>query len=217
MNVVVFDFNGLVVDDEPIQLKATQHVLSPYGIDVTEDDWIRFCVGRKPAEFIPKLIKKDVSKDELGMILHQKDQAYVTYVIDEFDDLVTEGTMELLAYCAGAGIKIGLATSTPRSELGTLQKRTGSAIFDRFGYVISGDCVEYGKPHPEIYLKVIEHFGKDKNYVVFEDSEPGVTAASDAGLACIAVPNRYTENQNFSRAQLTITNLTRDAEVITGY
>ena len=83
-----------------------------------------------------------------------------------------------------------------------------------FELVITGDDVTKAKPDPEIYNEIRRRLGVNLRYTALEDSSPGVNSAKAAGMACIAVPNRFTASQNFSHADIVITSLARDAEIL---
>ena len=55
---------------------------------------------------------------------------------------------------------------------------------------------------------------KAENCLVFEDTNPGVESASSAGMKCVAVPNKFTQSQDFSNASLVVSDLGKDARII---
>jgi len=62
--------------------------------------------------------------------------------------------------------------------------------FDAFDVVVAGDDVEFGKPHPEAYLKAAELLGVDPaDCIAIEDSVPGLASAEAAGTKAIGIPN----------------------------
>jgi beta-phosphoglucomutase-like phosphatase (HAD superfamily) len=107
-----------------------------------------------------------------------------------------------------------LATSTTRTGATIILGKNGLNIFNSFDIVITGDEVKRAKPDPEIYNSVRSQLGDALTYLVFEDSPSGVASARGAGMSCIAVPNRFTANQNFTEADLVITSLDHDAAVL---
>jgi beta-phosphoglucomutase-like phosphatase (HAD superfamily) len=74
-DVIVFDLNGLLVDDELIQLQATNEVLSAYGIALSEKTWIEECVGKKPNEYLPRMLAH-MAHVNIAQIVREK---YVIY------------------------------------------------------------------------------------------------------------------------------------------
>jgi beta-phosphoglucomutase-like phosphatase (HAD superfamily) len=79
---------------------------------------------------------------------------------------------------------------------------------DHFQVIASGDQVKRGKPAPDVFLKAAEMLQCDPGtLLVLEDTAHGVNAARSAGMYCIAVPNRYTVNQDFSGAHRVLPSL----------
>ncbi len=77
-----------------------------------------------------------------------------------------------------------------------------------FDLVIGGDMVERKKPDPEIYLKVRAILEVDPHEcIAFEDSEHGLNSAKNAAMYGVAIPNEFTKDHNFSRADLILNSL----------
>ncbi len=77
-----------------------------------------------------------------------------------------------------------------------------------FDLVIGGDMVRRKKPDPEIYLQALQTLGfAPQECIAFEDSEHGLNSAKNAGMYGVAIPNEFTMNHNFSRADLILTGL----------
>lgn len=76
-----------------------------------------------------------------------------------------------------------------------------------FDFVVSGEQVVKGKPEPDIFLKVADHYGRQPNdCIVIEDSTNGVLAAKAAKMFCIGYYNPYSGNQDLTKADLIIDN-----------
>jgi beta-phosphoglucomutase-like phosphatase (HAD superfamily) len=84
-------------------------------------------------------------------------------------------------------------------------------MFSLHGYfdaVVSGECTENGKPHPDIYLHTAERLGVDPSEcVAIEDSINGVRSAMGAGMYCIAVPDKRLSREPFESAHLILESL----------
>lgn len=102
------------------------------------------------------------------------------------------GARELLAELAGAGIPTALVTM---SEQLLAREIVAQLPKGSFGHVVTGDMVANGKPHPEPYLRAVEHLAGsraqvDKSRIIaLEDSLPGATSAQAAGLVTVAIPH----------------------------
>jgi len=208
-DVVIFDMNGLIVDDEPVQLEAVNEVLAPYEIQLSDEQWISQCVGRKPVEYFRELLAShNLSEVVFAQLCDAKEHAYERRIGAEgqVQALIRPGFEAFFSFLTQSPHRIALATSTTRRGMETILGERGLGILASFDFVICGDEVSKAKPHPEIYNKVREHFGDEKSYLVFEDSEFGVKSATNANCTCIAVPNAFTKQQDLSLATYTIGN-----------
>jgi HAD superfamily hydrolase (TIGR01509 family) len=213
-DVVIFDLNGLLVDDEPLQLEATNSVLKRYDINITDADWIGRCVGRKPAEYLPSFLSKvRTESPDVDLLIKSKDLKYRELVLNSGPQLIRPGVIDLLDHINASAKSCALATSTTRDGVITVMKALGIDMEKYFTLVISGDQVKAAKPDPEIYNLARSIFGGSLSYLVFEDSAAGVDAAAAAGMSCIAVPNHFTRRQDLTKAIVEITDLTPNAIV----
>lgn len=224
-DVVIFDMNGLLVDDEPIQLQMTKRAINTVlrrfqkrQVSLIGEQWTRLCVGRKPKEFIPLILdENEILADgiDIDSIVSLKDQFYKATIGDQAKAIVRPGVIEFLYFLKGAGKKIALATSTTQDGVSVILGPSGLNVLNLFDFRICGDEVQRAKPNPQIYNKVRHYLGEAFNYLVFEDAASGVAAAKGANMACIAVPNQFTMHQeDLSLATHIITDLTPTAELI---
>jgi HAD superfamily hydrolase (TIGR01509 family) len=211
--VVVFDLNGLIVDDEPIQLVATNSALEGLGVSISKEDWIKRCVGHKPKEYLPSFLG-DAGSDQavIDCVLANKQIAYEALVSENAQELIREGFISLIQYLLRENRRrIAVATSTTRSGAELILSHPELNLLKCIDLLITGDEVAQAKPDPEIYLFVRSHFASQRAFLVFEDSLPGVRSARAAGMVCVAVPNDFTAHQNFAEADAVISNLSRNA------
>jgi putative hydrolase of the HAD superfamily len=214
-DVIIFDLNGLILDDETLQLRATNAALHPYKITLDNTQWILRCVGRKPSEYIPILLSDiGCGHADVPEIVRVKDEYYKAYIAVEGRALVRRGVLQFMEHLSNASKKCGLATSTGAAGVSAVMDALNVGLSEYFDLIVCGDDVERAKPDPAIYLKVRQELGDDLSYLVFEDSDVGVSAARAAAMRCIAVPNYFTSGQNFSGAVLIIRDLDSDATII---
>jgi HAD superfamily hydrolase (TIGR01509 family) len=209
-DAIVFDLSGLLVDDEPIQLQATNDALAPYGVTLSEKEWIEKCVGHKPSEYLPNLVPRS-SSAEIARLIQYKDTIYEKLIAGKAKNLARPGALSLLRYARTSKKSTALATSTTRTGATMILGENSLNVWNSFNVVVTGDDVERAKPDPEIYNRVRSQLGDALTYLVFEDSPSGVASAKGARMSCIAVPNRFTASQNFAMADLVITSLDSEA------
>ncbi len=98
-------------------------------------------------------------------------------------------------------IPFGLATSSQRKFVERIFANVSWS--DSLTFVLTGDDVQHGKPHPEMYWKAAESLGiQPSAMLVLEDSGNGCQAAVAAGAQTVVIPSEHTKGQNFDGAIL---------------
>jgi HAD superfamily hydrolase (TIGR01509 family) len=101
---------------------------------------------------------------------------------------------------------MALATSSHPKDALSVLKALGFEYF--FSYVASKNSIEKVKPHPDIFLHVAKEINTPpEKCLVIEDAEKGILAADAAGMKSIAVPNKYTMDNDFSKATVVLDSL----------
>ena len=217
--LIIFDMNGLITNDEEIQFKAFNKILKKFNIKIDLNFWINKCVGYKETDSFVKIFtlsKIDKSPAEIKKIVIQQKNAYQKLVKPKINKIVRKGVLEIIRYIKNqTDKKLSLATSSTKQGYNITLGSKGLNIINNFEYIVCGEEVKKSKPDPEIYLKVKQHFKISANKcLAFEDSSPGVNAAKNAKMICWAVPNKYTKKQDLSRADFIISDLSKNAKII---
>ncbi|PID52227.1 MAG: hypothetical protein CR972_03010 [Candidatus Moraniibacteriota bacterium] len=194
IKAVLFDMNGVIIDDEHIHEKAFQKTVKKYGINVSHNDYLSCCAGktdRKGYEDISTFFNIDLNIDEL---LKEKSQMYLELFPENKKSY--DGVIELIKDLAKI-YTIALTSSSSRSEIDLITKELG--IINNFATTISADDVKNGKPNPEPYLKTAQILGiNPENCVAIEDSASGVQSAKDAGCYCIAITTTHSKKDLYN-------------------
>jgi len=193
--------DGLLADTEKLHQSAYQTVLSELGIELSdeeyEDHWIR--CGKGIDAFIAQ---RNLAVDP-NFVRREKARLYEKLVSSGVEPM--PGATELL--CSLQGRKLmGLATSSyPKDAYAVLDVL---ALVDFFSCVATKSNVERIKPYPDIFLYIANEMNTlPEHCLVIEDAEKGVLAADAAGMKSIAVPNRHTLSNDFSKAALVVSSL----------
>lgn len=203
IEAVIFDLDGLIIDSEPLQWKAMNIALEPLGIRITEAEWIEM-VGRKTIENLSRLKKKYGFEGSLAEIEATKNETYRAIIRQELKPM--PGLPHAINVCRMAQLRLGVASSSVRTDIEVILESL--KILDMFDAIVSGDQVPEGKPHPAIFLRAAQLLGIEPIHcLVLEDTVYGVVAAKAAGMFCIAIPNRFTSNQDLSQADLVLESL----------
>ncbi|MBP7127737.1 HAD family phosphatase [Myxococcota bacterium] len=201
---VVFDLDGLLVDSERLQARAFAVALSPFGIVLDDREFGRFVGLSTRQNFLDLARMHPRLADHLEEIHARKDRAYRELVEREMEPM--PGARTLVEALHRDGIPMAVASSSPRADVAASLARAGlSGFLDR---IVAGDEVARPKPAPDLYLRAAELAGLPPwQCVALEDARAGVEAAKAAGLSCVAIPNRYTRDHDFSRADLVLPSL----------
>ncbi|MFA5986758.1 MAG: HAD family phosphatase [Parcubacteria group bacterium] len=200
IKAIIFDMNGVIIDDEHAHEMAFRDTVKEYKIDLTHDDYLACCAGktdRRGYEDIAKKFQQDLPVDTL---LDRKWKIYPQ--LFEKHKKAFEGVVELIRDLSQK-YTIALASSASRDEVILITKEFDVEKY--FSVMISANDVVNGKPHPEPYLKTAELLHVSPvSCAVIEDSPSGVRAAKSAGCYCIAITTTHTKED------------LREADVIVG-
>jgi HAD superfamily hydrolase (TIGR01509 family) len=208
---LIFDMDGLMVDTEPLYWEVARQLARNCGTEVS-DEALRKMMGRSRMESMR------IFADACGIDSRTPEDLLVereTLMLERYGRGVEPmpGLREIIAQFRGR-LRFAVATSSPRKFTDVLLPAMG--IADEFEVVETGDEIEHGKPHPEIYLKCMSQMGVAGNEcIVLEDSKAGATSGKRARATVIAVPSHLTAIEDFSDvADERVTNLFQAAEVI---
>lgn len=183
---ILFDYNGVLVDDEHLHWQTMSQTLGEYGIDLPRDYYYEKWVGRTDEEQLKQARAKH--KDKLGnvsleQLMSEKMELYLDLLPKT--DIMPEGVPELVAELAQEN-KLGIVSGARREEIEKVLARNNITTY--FEFIVSSEETTKSKPNPEGYLAGLKKLGTNKEEtVVIEDSVYGVAAAHAAGLKCIAV------------------------------
>lgn len=199
LKAVIFDFNGVIVDDEPLQLELFRRVLGEEGISITEEEYMARYLGYDNFKCFRTALT-DAGREQQAADLAQvvaliarKTDYYLKAIEERF--LLFPGVVELARRLA-ANYPMGIVSGAERKEIEHVLLRAG--IRDCFQTIITSADLKSGKPDPEGYNKALATLNAIGNSqvqpnesLVIEDSVAGVEAAKRAGMWCLAVTNSY--------------------------
>jgi HAD superfamily hydrolase (TIGR01509 family) len=227
--LVIFDMNGLIVDDERLQLESVNAALgggtlehgasSNAFIRIDEEYWKRNCLGRRSDKFFALILRERGLPDEkcaIERLLRKKNDFYQERARTMMRELVRPGVIELMDHIAENGMQeTALATSALPKEVETVLGKSGLGLKGRFRFIAHGADIVKTKPDPEIYLLLSRRSGiPPAECLVLEDSGVGVKAAANARMPCIAFPNAFTLSHDFSAADCAVDSLRRNAGIL---
>ncbi len=203
MQLVIFDFDGLILDTEAPVYNAWQAIYAEHGHQLDFARWAE-CIGTAdtfdPCLDLQGLLGRPLDTTPLLHSHRMRADALIAL------QPVLPGVREYMDEAQRLGLSLGVASSSSRAWVEGHLTRLG--LRDRFDVVRCADDVARVKPDPALYLAVLDATGVPAHQAVaLEDSPNGVLAAKRAGLTCIAVPNPLTARLDLAAADLTLASL----------
>lgn len=211
IKAVIFDMDGLMFDTESIYSVIQETMASRRG-KVFDLEFKRTLMGKRTPDVMEALNEYWGLNENVDELLKELDIELITTY--EKSAVKMPGLDELLSFLADMNIRTCIGTSSRKFLVDILL--TKHSLTDRFEFIVSGDMVENGKPSPDIYLKCLEQLElTGPECLVLEDSLNGIKAGKGAGCITCAIPSVFTEGEDFSVADLVVSDL--NAEEIKFY
>jgi len=188
----LFDYNGVLVDDEAVHLAAFRDVLGPLGIDISETEYVDKYLGFDDAGAFRAILTdrgRTPTSREIEALVEAKRPFYLgraTGALRPFP-----GAAELVRRRARAGA-VAIVSGALRDEIRLGLELLGVA--DLVRAIVSAEDARRSKPDPQGYLLGLEALSlsnERQRCIVIEDSLAGVASARAASLACVAVAHSY--------------------------
>lgn len=180
---ILFDFDGVLVDSEPIHYECWKELLTPYGIDLDWDSYVRTCVGVAERAMLERLVSfaaQPVTVDELFSLYPTKKRRFLELMEDTMP--FAPGIEDFLNQLQG--YRLAVVSSSGRSEVEPLLELAGIRRY--FGAIVCGTEAGQLKPAPDPYLRAARLLGVGYALVV-EDSETGEASGRAAGFEVLRV------------------------------
>jgi HAD superfamily hydrolase (TIGR01509 family) len=175
---VIFDCDGVLVDSEPLSMRADVMLLKQHGIDISEAEAHNRFVGTTFQAML------DMMTEQFGTVFPPDLHAVKNTMVEQLyrNELkIVPGVRDVLDALKARGISVSIGSNSPKKRVELAVELVG--IADRFDRIVSYEDVTNGKPAPDIFLRAAGLAGVaiDECHVV-EDSLTGVTAAVAAGI-----------------------------------
>jgi HAD superfamily hydrolase (TIGR01509 family) len=198
LRAVLFDFNGVLVDDEPLHLALFQRVLEEEGIEpFTEAEYWEHFVGLDDRAAFGELLERAGETPEVPrlMRLTARKSSYYQERVRREGYPFFPGAVRLVRELAGRGVQLGLVSGALRDEVEGALSQEG--LLGAFKVLVTAEDVAASKPDPEGYRRSIEGLNSvpplpdrllhPHEAVAVEDTPAGVAAARGVGLRTVAV------------------------------
>src|SRR4029077_3952802 len=155
----LFDFNGVIIDDEPLQMAAYQEVLREQGIELTESDYYG-ALGMDDKTFVRAAFeraKQTLTDDILKIVLEAKGVRHRKLIEDElplFPGVVTFLKVTSRHY------SLGLVSMASQTEIHYVLER--ARLLSLFSVIVTAEDVNVCKPAPDCYLTGLEQLNQKR-------------------------------------------------------
>ena len=187
IRAVLFDFDGVLVDSEPLHYRCWMDVIKPYGAHMPWPEYNRRITGKTDllaAEILLTEAGKSPTPENMQQAWDAKRAAFQSRLCEDLT-ILPELTSWILD--TPQHLKVGVISSSMTSEVEPLLIKTG--IRERLDVLICGDHVNRHKPDPEPYLTALKRLNNGSSQpitpqqcLVIEDSEAGIAAGEAAGM-----------------------------------
>lgn len=198
---IIFDFNGVIVDDEPLHLELFQRVLAEVQITLTEADYRERYLGHDDRGCFSAVLRDAGRAEEaadralIERLIARKNERYLQAIDDRCQFF--PGAIEIARRLSGR-LPLAIASGALRSEIEHVLDLGG--IRGCFTAIIAAEDVSTGKPDPACYQKALSALNAaapggapihPEECMVIEDSRAGIEAAHRAGMRCLAITNSH--------------------------
>jgi beta-phosphoglucomutase len=182
----IFDLDGVIVDTAKYHYLAWLKIANQLDIEFTlEHNELLKGVSRvRSLDIILELGKIDASQEDKNKWLVQKNEDYLSYLVDMNQSEILPGVLPVLKFLKERNQAIALGSASKNAR--PILEKTG--IIHYFDAIVDGNDVSNAKPDPEVFLIAAKLLGTEpENAIVFEDSVAGVQAANIANMISIGI------------------------------
>jgi beta-phosphoglucomutase len=214
LKAVIFDFDGVIADSEPLHYKAFKETLGRYyGVELAKERYYGEYLGYTDIE-CAQAISADfnLGLDEGGIRQLMQEKTEIFDRLVQGQSTIIDGVCEFVDRIKRQGVHLAVCSGALLADIEFMLD--GTDLANSFEIVVAADHVQKGKPHPEGFLLTLQRLNntaeeqiRPADCVVIEDSPWGLEAVAAAGMHAIAVANTYPAEQLKGMAQRVVDRL----------
>lgn len=200
---VIFDFDGIIVDTEPLHYRAYQEIFVPLGLGFPWEEYVSRYIGFDDREIFSRVFAAGdhvPGLEEIRLLVAEKAAIFQKIALSEIQPY--PGVAELIGRLYPI-IPLALCSGAVRTDVIPILKRLG--LFDSFDAVVTADDVAASKPDPESYMLAVRKLSlahpnrgiRPWNCIAIEDTPTGIASAKAAGIPVLAVTNSHSAERLF--------------------
>lgn len=182
----IFDLDGVIVDTAKYHFLAWEKLANQLGINFTHEhnEELKGVSRVRSLDLILELGNITASQEDKNKWLIQKNEDYLSYLVDMDEREILPGVVKVLEYLKNNNQAIALGSASKNARP-ILEKTNIMHFFDA---IVDGNDVSNAKPDPEVFLRAAKLVGiSSENAIVFEDSVAGIQAANSAKMISIGI------------------------------
>lgn len=201
IQAILFDFNGVIIDDELLHLKAYQQALNTHGITLTEENYFD-SLGMDDETFVRAAFERAAQPLTAATMLDVIERQSELHRELIKDDLPLFAGVVTFIKAASRHFQLGLVSMSSRDQIDYALER--AKLSDAFNIIVSAKDVSVCKPAAACYNRALELLNEKRRAarklpllphecLVIEDSPPGIQSGRAAGMRTLAVTNTVSE------------------------
>ena len=197
MRAIIFDFDGIIADSEPVHFAVFQRVLGEIGLFLSKEEYYAEYLGYDDKGCFTAFLNahgRPISPELIDGLVARKGAAYLEYIRRQL--VIFPGVYEFVRQAA-ARHRLAICSGALRHEIEFILEEAG--IRKEFEHITSAEDVRRGKPDPEGFTHALtslnrlhpEDVLRAVDCLVVEDSLPGIRGAHAAGMKVLAIANTH--------------------------
>ena len=194
VSAILFDFNGVIIDDEPQHCAALIATLAEDGVELDRDTYYRDYLGfddRECFRFTFERLGRPLDERGLAGAIERKNAHYERAIRGSMR--LVPGVESFIEDAALDGFQLAIVSGALRREIELVLELAG--LRPHFSEIVAAEDVSACKPDPEGYNAARAALAiTQRRCMVIEDSLPGLAAARAAGLRCAMLSTSHGED-----------------------
>lgn len=200
IKAVLFDFNGVIINDEPIHQQLIDQILIEENLRPQPGEFRQVCLGRSDRTCLSDILTRRgrvVSETHLLQLVNRKAQAY-QHQLEKLEKLpLYPGLEDFIVQMRSLELKLAVVSGAIAREVELVLNR--ATLAEYFTVIVAGDDITTSKPEPDGYLLAVERLNQHypgfnlqaSECLAIEDTPVGIQAAKRAGIPVVGVANTY--------------------------
>ena len=202
IEAILFDFNGVIIDDERIHLKAYREVFVAEGVSLSDEEYFP-CLGMDDAAFVRAAFARagrPLTDERMRAVINREHELHRAFIEEELP--ISLGVVTFIK-AAARNYQLGIVSMAERREIDHVLQL--ASLLNLFSVFVSAEPGLKHKPTPDCYQRALELLNEKRSSVrklplqareclVIEDAPPGIAAARAAGMRTIGLTNTISEN-----------------------